>query len=433
MKTLQKLKLKYLPRIIPWGLTLILFLGVHRLSYSQIHTNSKDKVITYQEYLNLVVTKNLDYSAEQFNVHIADAQIEAAKVFQNPALALDWEGDQNEFVISTTLSKTFELGQKREARINLAQSERLMTKALLNDYFRNLQADATLDFVYALEQNYLYEIVLNSYQTMKELADADSVRLKLGSIRAIDAAQSKIEAGVLRNQLLQLEADRKNAFITLSMKMSRFKPDTLFSPKGRLVKVDKDFNLNDLLTNALNNRTDLLAAKSNVKYSEDRLNLTVKERIIDVDLNIGTITSGSNRGTSIPYANQLYTGLAIPLKFSNLNKGEIQMAKFQIEQADLLYRQVEIAIQNEVLQAYNQYKSTCAQVDNYDEGLLELAKTVLAGKVYSYTRGESSLLEVLNAQRTYNDLQTSYYETLFNSYAALIDLERAAGIWDIEL
>jgi cobalt-zinc-cadmium efflux system outer membrane protein len=64
--------------------------------------------------------------------------------------------------------------------------------------------------------------------------------------------------------------------------------------------------------------------------------------------------------------------------------------------------------------------------------MLRQGKEVLNGKIYSYSRGETSLLEVLNAQRTYNDLQTSYYETLYNCNAALVELQRSVGVWDID-
>jgi len=43
------------------------------------------------------------------------------------------------------------------------------------------------------------------------------------------------------------------------------------------------------------------------------------------------------------------------------------------------------------------------------------------------------LLEVLNAHRTYIELQLSHLEALFDYTSALIDLEKAAGIWDINL
>ena len=55
------------------------------------------------------------------------------------------------------------------------------------------------------------------------------------------------------------------------------------------------------------------------------------------------------------------------------------------------------------------------------------------GKIYSYNRGEVSLLEVLDAQRTYDEVQAQYIETLFNYSSALVELERSAGFWDIEI
>ena len=55
------------------------------------------------------------------------------------------------------------------------------------------------------------------------------------------------------------------------------------------------------------------------------------------------------------------------------------------------------------------------------------------GKIYSYNRGEVSLLEVLDAQRTYDEVQAQYIETLFNYSSALVEFERSAGIWDIEI
>ena len=41
------------------------------------------------------------------------------------------------------------------------------------------------------------------------------------------------------------------------------------------------------------------------------------------------------------------------------------------------------------------------------------------------------MLEILNAQRTYNDVQAQYIETLFDYNSALVELERSVGIWDI--
>ena len=88
-------------------------------------------------------------------------------------------------------------------------------------------------------------------------------------------------------------------------------------------------------------------------------------------------------------------------------------------------------VQTEVMQHYRRYTSLIGQVRHYDNGLLENAASVVKGKIYSYDRGETSLLEVLNAQRTYDEVRTLYIETLYNYAASLVELETSAGIWDI--
>lgn len=419
-------------------LSFIIFLAISHFTFSQVDSSFARLNLSYKDYLKMVIRSNLEYTAEKFNVNIADAKIEAAKVFQNPSVEFDYGRNKEEnidhgYSISAELSKTFETGKKRKARINVAKSEVTLAKSQLDDYLRNLLADVTLDYLSALKQKYLYEVMLNSYQMMKELSGADSIRFSLGSIKAIDATQSKIEAGILLNNLLQIDADKKNSFLTLSTRTSSFHSDTIFFPAGKFDKSERYFILNDLLTIALNNRTDLLAAKNNITVQQNLLTLTKSERKADLDLRAGTSNTYLNNGISSPIESQIYAGIAIPLKFSNINKGEIKIAQFQIEQVELVYKQAEIRIQNEVVQAYFQYKSLCRQVENYNHGLLEQSRTVLDGKVYSYSRGETSLLEVLNAQRTYNDLQTSYYETLYNCNAALVELERSIGTCNIDL
>ena len=125
-------------------------------------------------------------------------------------------------------------------------------------------------------------------------------------------------------------------------------------------------------------------------------------------------------------------GIAIPLKFSNYYKGQVKLAQFQIAQSEALYQKAELNIKTEITQAMRLYQALCKQVDSFDHGMLDGAQNVRKGKIYSYNRGETSLLEVLNSQRTFNDVQQSYYETLFNRAVALVELEKAAGIWDIE-
>lgn len=64
--------------------------------------------------------------------------------------------------------------------------------------------------------------------------------------------------------------------------------------------------------------------------------------------------------------------------------------------------------------------------------MLQEARAILEGKIYSYTRGETALLEVINAQRSYNETRLAYDEARYNYAVALVELQRAADIWDID-
>jgi cobalt-zinc-cadmium efflux system outer membrane protein len=407
------------------------------LIFSQSMQVKSQAGLSYNDYMRMLVTRNLDYLAEKFNVDIAKAGIEVARVFQDPVISIDRTGSYENKVsqgysLSTELSKTISPG-KRQARIRLATNQGVLAGALLDEYMRNMLADATMDYLTAMKEDYLYRVVLNSYQMMKELSDADSIRLALGSIKSIDADQSRIEAGILYNDLLQAEASRTSSFLRLSIRTSTSSTDTVFFPTGKFEKMVKPYNLNDLITEALNNRADLRVAKTNILYYKDFLALTKKERKPDIDLRVGASGSYVNRNLMSPVSHEVYAGISVPIKFSNIYRGDLKIADYQLRQGELQCRQVEIQVKNEVIQAFAMYTSLCRQVENYDKGLLEKALRVLSGKVYSYSRGETSLLEVLNAQRTYNDLQISYIETMYNCFTALVELEKATGTSNVEL
>jgi outer membrane protein, heavy metal efflux system len=417
-------------------LILFFLIGLHDLKSQNIDTNNKIQ-ITYKEYWSQILHNNLTYLSQQFNIQIADAKIQTAKVCQNPNLSIEGAGSGqlytfSEYEFTAELSKTFELFPKRKARIDLANVEKELSKALLKDFLQNLQAQATLDFLDALKNQYLFEVTHNSYVMMRSLAEGDSVRFQLGSINAIDASQSKIEAGILFNEMIHMDAIRKNGFHNLTLQTGKFYLDTFLFPVGSLHQYDRIFDLNYLLVMALNNRADLEAAGKTCNVFQKNLTLIKRNRLADFDLSVG---ASNSYGNQIIFGNQInteiYAGISIPLNFSNFNKGEIKMAQYQVKQAELDYHQIELVIQNEVIQAFNNYKSLCRQVENFNQGLLEQSKLVLNGKIYSYNRGETSLLEVLNAQRTYNELQISYIETLFSCYAALVELEKISGFWDI--
>lgn len=406
---------------------------------AQLDTGFVKIKLSLGEYLNLVGKQNLTYAAQRYNVNIAEAGIESAKVFPDPQLAIGAFDNQQATLhlgqgINGGISTNIELFGKRKARINLAQSQVQLSKSLLQDYFRNLQADAATAYFNALQQYNLFIVQQNSYTTMKQLADADSVRFKLGSITEIDARQSKLEAGNLLNTLYQNKADWKTALTELSLNTGKAQQDTLLTPTGNFDNLERQFVLGVLINNAQINRADIVAAVNAKAVSDKNLELVKANRKIDLGVSAGVQYNGesTNDIAPTPTYRSINAGVSIPLKLSNKYKGDIKAAQYSIKQSELQYEQVLLQIQTEVTASFFNYKAAQKQVAQFKNGLLSEAQKVLTGKIYSYKRGETSLLEVLNAQRTYNDVQQNYNQSLFNYAAALVSLERAAGIWDIQ-
>ena len=396
--------------------------------------------LAFNEYLNRVKNANIDYLVEKYNVDIADAMVKAAKVFPDPDLSVSYGNNQDwdlqmGYGVDAELSYTLELGGKRRARVRVAQSEKEMTEALLEDYFRNLQADATIAYLTALKQKAMLEIQRSSYRQMVDLAYADSIRYRLGEIMEVDARQSKLEAATMRNNIYASEGELREAMIQLALLQGANGMELPDSIVGALRYDKRCFNLTDLIVQAQVGRADLQAALKYSEVSRNNLRLAKANRVIDLGLSVGGGYASivRNEIAPAPAFKSITAGVSIPLKFSNTNKGELRAAQMAVEQSEKQYEAIELQIGMEVAQAYHQYDIACRQVDQYNTGLRDDAEMILQKKIFSYNRGETSILEVLNAQRTYNDIQIDYVETLYNCVVALVDLERACGIWDIEM
>jgi len=389
--------------------------------------------ITYSRFINKVDSGNLDFAAQKLNVSIAEAQVIASKVRNDPQLGInyfnnDQPSKQMGYGGSVSVSQTVTFG-KRSAAINLAKSESNLSQSLLADYLRNLHADAAISFYSALKQKMLYQVKLNAYQSILSLAKSDSIRYVKGEIMEIDAIQSKVEAGVEYTDLLQAATDRDKSYTDLSLYTGTKKISFVYLPDADLRLPYHNFNLSDLIQRGITERADLVAAMQNVDVAGKALVVAKREKNIDLTVSLEMQHSAEvkNEIAPAPSYNSYNAGISIPIPFSKLNKGNIIAAQRRVEQASLQYNQAVLQVQNDILKSYTQYESAAKQVRHFEDGLLKQAKAVLDGKIYSYKRGDISLLEILNARRTYDDVQSKYIETLFDYDSALVELQRSVG------
>jgi cobalt-zinc-cadmium efflux system outer membrane protein len=408
------------------------------LIFSQSATNYKYNPLTLSEYLCGVTKGNLGYIASQFDVSIAEAEFKASRVLPDPEISMSYSNNEDRRLmmgqaVETGLSYPINFGNKRKAGIALTESEYILSQKLLDAYFENLRADAALSYFASLKQNKIHQMRLDIYNQLQQLAKADSIRLLEGEATSLDALQSSLEARSQQTEVFQSYADMQNSYINLMLLQGKEISDTMDIPSDSFPVMKREFNLGHLVENAITNRSDLMVAMKNKEVSKKYVDLLKANRAFEFSLE--TVYSYNsivkNEIAPAPAFNGLSAGISFPLKFSNLNKGPVRAANLALQQSQISYNDTELQIMSEVIQAYTDFIAQSKKIEHYDQGLVNDAGKILQGRIYSYQHGESGLIEVLNAQRKYIDLQLNHLEALFDYTRALIELERSAGIWDI--
>ena len=394
--------------------------------------------MNHTTFLKRVFENNLEYAAEKFNIDIAEAELRAAAIFPDPELSFGWVDNQQNrmqmgYGFEAELSWDLELGGKRKARKDLARDEKGLADLELLNFYNTLRADATIAFLEGLQNKMLYDIQHDSYLSMNQVAQSDSIRFGLGQISKIDAVQSKLEAKSMYNELMDVE----DTWVSSLLDLSNFSSDTkgiMIYPVGAFDSFDRIFNLEDLIITAQNNRVDFLVAQQNKIVADRKVRLAKAERVVDLGLSIGVENNSfvKNAIAPTPGNTAVKAGISVPLKFSNKRDSSLKVALYEEKQAQLSYQQVELELAKEIELAYRVYYTKQKQKNRFENGMLVEAREVFEGIRYSYQRGASSLLEVLEAQRSYNETQQAYAETLYDYAVALVELEKAVGIWDID-
>ncbi len=388
------------------------------------YLKAQESTLSFQEYLNQVGKNNLSYLAEKYNVNIADAEVIAQKVLPDPELT--FEGADENF--SVGLGYTLELGNKRGARVRLAKSQAELEKLALEYYYQELRAEATNLYLDAMQQRELLDVKKSSYDYMIQLSKSDSIRFSLGEITELDARQSKLEAATLLNEVFEQEAIYKSSLAILNQYMGQTTL-SLMNLSGKWKSIDRNYLLPELIATGLTNRVDLYAAQKNIDVATNQHKLVKAEQKMDLGLSVSYERDW--RGF-LPPSRSVTAGVSIPLKFSNMNKGAVKAASFGIEQAKIQEQNIELQIQTDISQAFFQFEASQKKSQQYQTGLLDDAKKILDGMVYKYKRGESDITDVLIAQRTYNEVQEQYLETMKGFASSLVALQKACGIWDVE-
>lgn len=389
--------------------------------------------MTYDQYIRTVAEKNVSYLAEQYNVDIAQANLQAAKVFNDPELSVDYGNNQDWYMYMGQswefgLSYDLDLAGVRRARIRTARNEKEITEASVIAYLSNLRFEAAQAWAEAWRLKQSCDVLQANVRDMQQIAESDSIRLSVGDIGSTDATQSRLEAQALEGELIALQAEYKNALMALSLlcggePISAMVDDEL--PQKAL-----SYSEEELFRVAENNRADLKAAELSHTLSVNNLRLVKASRAMEMSLSLGYSYNSEVRNeiAPAPKFNGLSVGIAIPLKFSSLNRGERRAAEHQVTQSQKYYEASLLQIRTEAAQALNAYEAAKVVLQKYNSNMMTDARQIVESRKIGYQKGDTSLIELLAAQQTYRDVMQAYIDACSNHFVCYAQLENALGL-----
>jgi cobalt-zinc-cadmium efflux system outer membrane protein len=115
------------------------------------------------------------------------------------------------------------------------------------------------------------------------------------------------------------------------------------------------------------------------------------------------------------------------LPIFNRNQGEIARTKYALTQAQEQEQGASDTVISDVANAYEAVKSNEEVVQLYTSGYLKQAQDSRDITEYAYKRGAASLLDFLDAERSYRSVQLAYRQALASYMTAVEQLKEAVG------
>ena len=376
--------------------------------------------LTLDQVIDEAISRNLRLLAERFNLSIAEARIIQARLRPNPVLSvggnyLDILGTgfnpstnaAGPTEVNARVDFVLERGRKRQERVAVAEASKAVSQLELLNSTRTLVLDvqsAFTDLLLAKENVVLARASLDAFN---QIVTVNRTRVAAGDVAQVELVRSEVAQLQFANQVRQGESRVRLARNRLQALMGKLIFDPAFDVTGTLRRDSLLSAKAELATLALAARPDLDALRRDQARSQAELRLQLAQG--KVDYTVGAVVNRQGIPT-LSSGNSVGLFFSMPLPVFNKNQGEIERARREQDQIVARMRSLEQEIQAEVENAFEQYETARQLVDRIEVDLLSRAKRVREVTDFSYRRGESTFVELLDAQRTYNETMQGYNE-----------------------
>ena len=395
-------------------------------------TASGPGTITLDEAIQIALQHNHNLLAARTTLQQSEAQEVTANLRPNPTLFTDWEylplvhpnGSMLDYLHDSTegdigLSYLFERGKKRQHRLQAARDATAVTRSQVADNERGLTFQVAQLFINVQLAQSTLDLARQDLKSFETTVDVGARKFKTGGISENDFLKIKL-------QLLQFQQDVEQALLAKAQALSDLRQLLGYESVPADYDVAGTFDyqplavtFEELQTRALANRPDLRAAVQGVTAAGSQHELAKANGKVDVT--VGANYSHVN-GLSAATFN-----VSVPLPIFDRNQGEIARTYFAITQAQQQQAAAKGQVMTDVRDAFEALQSSDRVAHFYRSGYLDVSQKSRDISEYAYRRGAASLLDFLDAERSYRATQLAWRQTVAAYLTAMEQLREAVG------
>ena len=391
---------------------------------------------TWEQVKDLLRLNNTTLLAGTLNIDELKAEEITAFLRPNPQLSMTVDGTQvapkdgRWPVFAGTyevpgISYLIERRRKRPLRLQAAKEGTAIGIAQQDDLVRNTLFNLRGAFVGTLQAKAVVQVAKENLDYYDHVLKISRDRFEAGDIAQIDLDRLELQRVQYESDLQTAIVNLRTSKINLLALLDDRRPVESFDVQGAYDFSEDLLTRDDYRKDALDARPDLRAAVLTVQQAET--NYELAEANGSTDPTIGAWYTHNASDNNPLATDTLGVNVTVPLRIFDRNQGEKLRTKIDIKRSEKLRESAETQVFSDVDTAYATLVSNVILLRPYKQKYLAQAVRVRDTILFSYQHGGASLLDFLNAESDYRNVQLSYVNLVGAYLMAAAQLNQAVG------
>lgn len=406
--------------------------------------------LSLNQAIQILSTRGLDLLIAEAQVRSAEGDLGIAGAVPNPALNVGYgrvlpsaydpnscmgpnpgcAGEQYTVGISDQAAIEDSLSGKRSLRQKVARNALAAARMSRADALRILEFQVKSAYAQVAQAQRAVAFARQSQATNVKTLQLFQVRLRAGAINEGDLARIETQKLESDQAVDQATETLRQARVALAFLLGARGPVPEFAVDDRVLDfaVPTPFatlSVDRMLRMAFERRPDLIAQGYQRATAAASLALARRQRFPDISLSAQYTQTGTGQAAIQPPT--VSFGVSAPIPIFYQQQGEIRKAEAGYDTQSLQQAKATAQVVSDVSAAVSAFETSRTLVERMESALKPTVERALQITRLQYDKGAATLMDFLDAQRTYIAINVEYLQDLTNYWIAVFQVEQAVG------